>query len=525
MEPNSGILLNSVRDILYVLFRHKWRIVAFFLIVTALVTAVTFLLPVAYRSESVLLVRLGREYLPADLSVDQAFVNVTQERTGDVKSEVAILSSYDLAQEIVKEFGEGWILYRRDLTRSPQPLDEPPAPGVVKQLAQTAQQQLKNVLVLLRLREALSPEEEAIKALMDNLDVNVEEKTNIVRVGLELKNPDVSRFVLERLVSRYMEKHIEVYAAQAGPEFFQKQVDDAKSRLDQTDETLATFRRENNISSIDAQKETLLAQISEMEGQLSTISADADGLQAKVNQLGVAAGRQPRVMELSRTTGMPNTAADTMKEKLIELRQEETDLSSRYADSYRPLVELREKIKNLEQMMVSEEEFLTEITTGLNRNYESFEHTIENESAELQGVRARMTVLKDEIARLSERLAAVSATEVELQRLTRERELAEQEYRQFRDTYQRALIAQAKDIDKVSNIRVVQAASTPIVPSRPNKTRNIALGLLLGLFGGLCYAFIREYLDDTINTTEAAEKRLGVPILAELTEKEFRTCT
>lgn len=525
MEPNSGILLNSVRDILYVLFRHKWRIVAFFVLITAVVAAVTFVLPVAYRSESVLLVRLGREYLPADLSVDQAFVNVTQERTGDVKSEVAILTSYDLASEIVEELGEGWILYRRDLKRSEQPLDEPPAPGLVKQLAQTAQQQLKNILVLLQLREPMTPKEEAIKALLDGLDVQVEEKTNIVRVALELKSPDVSQFVLDKLVGRYMEKHIDVFSAQAGPEFFEKQVADAKEKMDKADAALDTFRRENNISSIEAQKETLLAQISDLEGQLSTVTADADGLQAVVNQLGTAIGTQPRVQELSRTTGMPNFAADTMKEKLIELRQQETDLSARYTDSYRPLVELREKIRNIEEMMKKEAEYLTEVTTGINRNYESFEHTKESENAQLQGVRARMAVLKDEIAKINERLSAIAATEVELQRLTRDRELCEQDYRQFRDTLQRALIAQAKDIDKVSNIRVVQAASLPMVPSKPNKTRNIALGLLLGLFGGICFAFVREYLDDTINTTEAAEKRLGVPVLAELTEKEFRTCT
>lgn len=522
---DSGILLNSVRDILYVLFRHKWRIAAFFLLVVAIVTVVTFALPVVYRSEAVLLVRLGREYLPADWSVDQAFVNVTQDRTGEVKSEVAILTSYDLAKQVVDEFGEGWILYRHDLDRKPQPIDEPPVPGPLKQIANLMQQQAKNVLVLLRLRERLAPKEEAIRTVMDSITVDVEDKTNIIRVGMELKNPELARQVLDRLIAMYLERHVDVYAAQAGPDFFQKQVEEAEIALKSADDKLDAFRREHDISSLEAQKETLLAQISDLEGQLSSVTADADGLQAVVNQLSEAMQRQPRVQELSRTTGMPNYAADTLKERLIDLRAQEADLAARYPDTHRPLVELRDKIKVLDTLLSQEDKVLTEVTTGLNRNFESFEHTLESERAQLGGVRARMVVLQDEIARLRERLAQIAATEVQLQQLTRERDLRDQEYREFRDTWQRTLIAQAKDIDKVSNIRVVQAASMPLLPERPNKTRNIALGILLGLFGGICYAFIREFLDDTINTTEAAEKRLGVPVLAEISEKEFRTCT
>ncbi len=522
---DSGILLNSVRDIMYVVFRHKWRIVTFFLLVLAIVTAVTFVLPVVYRSEAVLLVRLGREYLPADMSVEQPFVNVAQDRTGEVKSEVAILTSYDLAQQVVEEFGEGWILYRSDLPRKEKAIDEPPAPGPLKQAVNILRDQARNVLVLLRLRERLEPKEEAIRTLMDSITVDVEDKTNIIRVGMELKHPELAKQVLKRLIELYLERHVDVYAAQAVPAFFQKQVEEAEAALKAQDDQLDAFRREHDISSLEAQKETLLAQISDLEGQLSTVTADADGLQAVVNQLTEAMQRQPRTQELSRTTGMPNYAADTLKERLIDLRAQETDLAARYPDTHRPLVELRDKVQVLETLLSQEDEVLTEVTTGLNRNYESFEHTLESEKAQLGGMRARIVVLQDEIAGLRARLAQISATDVELQRLTRERDVREQEYREFRDTWQRARIAHAKDIDKVSNISMVQDASTPLLPERPNKTRNIALGILLGLFGGICYAFIREFLDDTINTTEAAEKRLGVPVLAEISEKEFRTCT
>ena len=81
------------------------------------------------------------------------------------------------------------------------------------------------------------------------------------------------------------------------------------------------------------------------------------------------------------------------------------------------------------------------------------------------------------------------------------------------------------DQSKISNVNEIQAASKPIDPVRPKKARNIGLGLLLGLFLGLCYAFLLEFLDDSLNTVEAAEKRLGVPVLTALSVNEYKSCT
>ncbi|HEX72538.1 MAG TPA: hypothetical protein ENN65_04420, partial [Candidatus Hydrogenedentes bacterium] len=108
---------------------------------------------------------------------------------------------------------------------------------------------------------------------------------------------------------------------------------------------------------------------------------------------------------------------------------------------------------------------------------------------------------------------------------TRHKELAEAEYRQYRENREQARITAAMTMDNVSNVSVVQPASKPLLPVKPRKIRIISLGLLLGLFGGICLAFVCEYFDDSLNTTEAVEKRLGVQVLASISEKEFRACT
>ncbi len=65
-----------------------------------------------------------------------------------------------------------------------------------------------------------------------------------------------------------------------------------------------------------------------------------------------------------------------------------------------------------------------------------------------------------------------------------------------------------------SNIRVVDPALVPMSPSRPQKARNIMLGFLVGLIGGVGLAIFREYLDNTVKSPDDIEGLTGLPSLA-----------
>jgi capsular exopolysaccharide synthesis family protein len=67
---------------------------------------------------------------------------------------------------------------------------------------------------------------------------------------------------------------------------------------------------------------------------------------------------------------------------------------------------------------------------------------------------------------------------------------------------------------KSSNIRVVDPAMIPSSPSRPAKTRNIALSFLVGLVGGIGLALLREYMDNTVKTPDDIENLSRLPSLA-----------
>jgi polysaccharide biosynthesis transport protein len=64
-----------------------------------------------------------------------------------------------------------------------------------------------------------------------------------------------------------------------------------------------------------------------------------------------------------------------------------------------------------------------------------------------------------------------------------------------------------------TNITIIDLADVPKAPFSPNRKRDIYTGATIGLFIGLCFAFLLEYLDSTVKNAEDIESYLKLPFL------------
>src|SRR5208282_1166074 len=64
-----------------------------------------------------------------------------------------------------------------------------------------------------------------------------------------------------------------------------------------------------------------------------------------------------------------------------------------------------------------------------------------------------------------------------------------------------------------TNVAVINAAEIPLAPAGPRRLRELALGLVCGLSGGIGLAFLLEFLDNTLRNPEEAENYLKLPTL------------
>jgi uncharacterized protein involved in exopolysaccharide biosynthesis len=507
----TEIVQSSARDVVQVLFRRKWVIVLFFGGVSAAAGLYAFTAPAEYESEAKLLVRMGRENLQADPSLVAGPMvgGMSQSRENEVNSEISILTSRILAEQVV------------DAVSPESLLDKPHKLTPKERVYETLQKVLALPVTLIAMVSPQSPSparERAIKLLLLDTSVEVEKKTNIINVAFDAKNSEVARKTLDALVDAYMERHIKVHQSQASPQFFEDKVAESQEKLAQREKERDAYRVSKGISSIDKQKETLLAQLSTLDGERSNAAADVEASDARVASLEKTLRGISPTLVTSETSGIPNATTEKLKSDLHDLQLKETDMAARYPASYRPLAELRAQIKQAEAMIKNEQASLTTKTTGLDPNHQQLQLQLETERAARDSQKARETSIAAEIEHVKTRLADITAQETESTRLDRDVEVANQEYREYHEGLQRARMSEAMDKDKVANVSVVQPATAPTLPVRPQKMRVLALGLFLGLFGGVSLAYAREYMDDTLHNKEDAEAKLGVPVI---TNKEF----
>src|SRR5262245_37738886 len=88
--------------------RHKCVLVGTTLLVFGLVALVTFLIPRTYRSEALLLVRLGRENVtlePTTVLGQATVVTVPPSRENDLNSILELLRSRSLVEDVLDRVG------------------------------------------------------------------------------------------------------------------------------------------------------------------------------------------------------------------------------------------------------------------------------------------------------------------------------------------------------------------------------------------------------------------------------------
>ncbi len=476
----------SLRDIYYVLFRHKRKASWFFFGVIITVTLVTFLMPAVYRSEAKLLVRMGRESVtldPTATATGQVVNTVAARRESEIKSELEILKSRDLAEKLVDALGP-----------------ETFVSGSYRSLFGGEDKQKK--------RDA------AVRRLMKSWDFFVEKDSNIINATYDDQNPQLAQKVLTKLIDFYLEKHLAVNRTAGSHEFFKQQTEELRANLAQTEKALEETKNKTGLASIPEQRRLLLERVSALKADIDKNEVDLRASQDRAKAMAETLAKLPETVVTGATTGFPNLAADGMRQKLYELQLKEQELLSKYMEKNFLVKEVRRQIANAQALLNKEVPTRAQVTKGININYQQVKLALVTEESNLAALQAKSESLGRHLASAQEDLKNLNENEILVARLQRDLEIQEANYRKYADKLEQARIDSALETGKISNISIAQAATYPLKPVRPRKGLNLALGLLLGTFGALGLAFLTEHTDHSFKRPEDVEKKLQMPVLA-----------
>ncbi|MDX2028398.1 MAG: hypothetical protein SFW62_07160 [Alphaproteobacteria bacterium] len=276
----------SRREWLVFYYKYRARLLATFWLPVLAFTALSFVPAPLYRADSVLIVRLGSEYVyqpevTANRNVTASAIPFDREQI--FKSEVAILGSRDLHEQTIKAIGLHKIypeLFEPGLAAQAAGRINDMDFGAAEAALAAPRRYLDEAFtepgdspVLDRQRLA-----RATDRFEQHLDLLLGKDSAVITLGFEHQNPVIAAQALNTLLKLYMEKRRELYM-EPRVELAQTQTDAARTRAQAANQAIEDFKRKHKIYALADQRGALLQARIEVDKQMAVVSSPS--LQAR----------------------------------------------------------------------------------------------------------------------------------------------------------------------------------------------------------------------------------------------------
>lgn len=442
-----------LRDVLTVLFKRKFLIAIFAIVVIVAVFVGNQLWPPTYESTAKLRILRGREVSQLQPTATQTSGGMTVVQMGreDINSEIEVILSNDVLSAVVTELNLAGASGLRKIILGIQQSIGLKGPGDAHQ--------------------------EAIEDLREKIEVVAVKDSHVLDVMVQSGSAEQAKTICEKLIGEYRVKHAEIFSTTQSKDFFGIEIERINAELVQAQNELNTFRNEKNVISVEAEKELLLEQY-----------RDAKKLLVQLEQTQGAAGlsedeaeEQRIVAALSSQTESP--VVTELQLKLLELVLRRNNISRSLGPKHPEILAVSDEIRSAHLRLADAIETTRQVTEAKVTEVETRIKSLNDVEAEMERLNSKVAVLQDTL-----------------------------EY--YTNKAEESLVAENMGAAQLSSISTISSPQVPADPTSPNKLLNLIIGVLAGIIGGVGLAFFLEYLDHGLKTPEDIEYFLNVACLA-----------
>jgi len=366
---------------------------------------------------------------------------------------------------------------------------------------------------------------------LGGLRVEPVDRTNLVNIRVESTNPELAAKVADMTAKLFIEKDAdrETSGAKKQYEELSKSIDDLKSTISGQEAELINLLGGNNLPLQEKGGDFRNSVLQTTYSQYQEAKNERLKIEARYNTAVQASNRGegsniPDLTEsrIYQETVRLNTERKAKLQDEIrnidkQIQEESTNLEAlrvKYTDDFPKVQESMAKIKKLGDYKVQREQ---EVTQTIDRDQKKLEK--EAVSGALVSLRSQLDAAQKREGQLynnyqtEEQKANISGVaETKLTTLKREIETN----RGLLDTYTQRQKEQQLAIEsgRPDNLKISTAAMKPGEPIGPQRNRNIIVAFLVSLAAGIGLAFLMDYLDDSIRTSDDVGRHLGLPTLA-----------
>ncbi len=379
----------------------------------------------------------------------------------------------------------------------------------------------------------LTAEEEAnAAAIAGKFSVTVDqvERTNIVNLGVRTSHQELAPKVALAMarVFRKNDADREMAGARKAIQDLEKSIEELQNTINDQDMQMIAAMKDQDLSLADKGQELAASRLSTMsatylkameerrnlEGRYNTaLAANARGEGASIPELRDSTIYQDAVRQNTERKAKLQDDIRTLDKQIQTAETERRELAVRYQDEHPDMLKNAERIASLKATKVTMEQDVTRLIDEGKKavDKDAVAGALVSLKAQLDSKR------REEGQALSAYEQEYSKANVQGQALTNLTTLKRQieTNRTLLDTYIQRQKEQELTIANTEpdNIKVPAEASAAGAVG-PQRFRNIMLAFLLSIVAGVGLAFLMDYLDDSVKTSDDISRHLGLPTLA-----------
>jgi polysaccharide chain length determinant protein (PEP-CTERM system associated) len=477
----------DLRDIWGIIKRRKSLLVIPFLTVLVTVLGFSFVITPVYESSTIILLgksQLLSRTLESMMPGQPGYLPVqTEQRLSTIRSQ--ILSSGFLAR-LIQELQ----------------LDRDPSLTKVAVSAEVdfpgySTEEIKYLLLIEKLRR--------------NIYVRFKGE-NLVEIICRSDKPNRAAKMAETLAQIFIEENLkyELIGVREALEFSDEQLIIYKQKLEDSEAKLKAFKQRAieknlNLASTNSQN-------------IRDITSEADATRIEQTSL---RQRREELQEIMQKSGLSDylrftsSQLENLKSKLLNLVSEYATLLTKYSWKDSKLINLTSRTKNS----------LDEIEKEINRDVDAFQaetspelRTVLKEyifsNYQLSFLQKKLEILNRVVENLKATLAKQPDYEISLSNLEKEVDSNRKLYDAFVQQAQGSQISQqVQQKEAESKYRVLEPATAPLKPVKPNRPRVTMFGIALGIAVGLGSVIMAEILDHSFRKVEEVENYLQLKVV------------
>ena len=482
----------DLRHYLDVVRRRLWVIVTFFVVVATLGAFHVYSLPAIYRAGARVLVQ---EQAPQFMEFGhQAVGGIYGRHGGSQQTQIEIINSPAVLQIAAESPKVARYVQPRQGGQAAGSTSTQKTRGLWGEIRRT-------ISALLGTRATPPPRPPAPwETLRSAIRVTAVEGTDFLSISADSGNPAKAAAIVNAVAGAYKEYNRQKERENVGEAFSRLQELTAKQeeKLNEAEQSLQQYGEEINAVSLTDRDGSQLSLLNELRSELTRIRMERMDLAARLSFL--------------ENSGPHNPEGHPLPEYLLSLFGEES--SSTLSELRALLLEARKRVEILTENYGPEAPQLAAAQVELGVLKGQVEEVVQNR---LDALNARLKMLETKETQLEDSHAAQKQEAVTLAKDAVRYSRLENRLERNQKLYD-VLIERMREVDLTSSypttkVELVEAATVPQVPARPNRMRMLVFFCFLGLAGGCGLAFFIDYMDDAVKTPEQMESYSGTGAL------------